>query len=360
VSLVGMSGSEDLGNGLKATFRVEWGWGIDGIGGASGGDTIYVRDSKVGLAGSWGEVFLGYWDSPFKMGTYGHHRNFGTLSYDFFGELNQGTMKSIMGSPGGNGWSGSIDSANGSSLSFAGANNHSFDMYLANTVAYWSPVVNDNLSFTIHYSANEGKTAIIDPKVLAGSILFDNGQFSAGYSFENRDDLFGLTSLGTAVGQAADVLGGGTQSDDQAQRIFGAFKFGDTTIQAMWENLEYAESGTVAAAVTKYDRDAFLLAIRHNFGQHSVRARYMEADDGDCTISAGTACTTTNQGAKQWALGYTYALSGRTQLVANYVTLDNDDNGRYGLNIGTSDPNANQSGPGTSTKSLMVGIQHGF
>ena len=67
---VGVKGSEDLGNGLKAIYQLEFGinFGDNNIpGGANGG--VSIRNSFVGLAGGFGTVLLGRHDTPLKIST---------------------------------------------------------------------------------------------------------------------------------------------------------------------------------------------------------------------------------------------------------------------------------------------------
>ncbi len=61
-SRVGIKGSEDLGNGLKAVYKMEFGVNIDGS-----GDGLSARNQYVGLAGNFGTVLLGTHDTPLKM-----------------------------------------------------------------------------------------------------------------------------------------------------------------------------------------------------------------------------------------------------------------------------------------------------
>src|SRR4051812_9530958 len=60
----GFRGSESLGGGWKAVFQMESAFPLDqnsGVGWAA-------RDSKVGLAHArFGEIFMGQWDTPFKI-----------------------------------------------------------------------------------------------------------------------------------------------------------------------------------------------------------------------------------------------------------------------------------------------------
>ena len=59
-SRLGFRGVEDLGNGLKATFNLEAGMGVDdGTDYFTGNGMAFRRTSTVGLAGNFGEVRLG-------------------------------------------------------------------------------------------------------------------------------------------------------------------------------------------------------------------------------------------------------------------------------------------------------------
>ena len=61
-SRLGIKGSEDLGNGLKAVYKMEFGVKVgDAMSGLSG------RNAYVGLAGGFGTILLGRHDTPLKM-----------------------------------------------------------------------------------------------------------------------------------------------------------------------------------------------------------------------------------------------------------------------------------------------------
>lgn len=62
-SRLGVKGSSDLGNGLKAVYKVEFGLNID----KKDGDNMSNRNQYVGLAGGFGTVLMGRHDTPFKM-----------------------------------------------------------------------------------------------------------------------------------------------------------------------------------------------------------------------------------------------------------------------------------------------------
>jgi predicted porin len=60
-SRLGVKGSEDLGNGLKAVYGIEFGVGM------VDGSTISNRNQFAGIAGGFGTVIIGRHDTPFKM-----------------------------------------------------------------------------------------------------------------------------------------------------------------------------------------------------------------------------------------------------------------------------------------------------
>jgi len=67
---LGVKGSEDLGNGLKAIYQVELGVNFasadDNIPSGNNGG-IAIRNSFVGLAGDWGTFLVGRHDTPLKI-----------------------------------------------------------------------------------------------------------------------------------------------------------------------------------------------------------------------------------------------------------------------------------------------------
>ncbi len=60
-SRIGVKGSSDLGNGLKAVYKLEFQVNIDD------GEGLKSRNQYVGLAGGFGTVLAGRHDTPFKM-----------------------------------------------------------------------------------------------------------------------------------------------------------------------------------------------------------------------------------------------------------------------------------------------------
>ena len=69
-SFIGVRGSEDLGGGLRAVFRLESYLRVDvGAAGRSEGDVFWAREASVGLSGSFGTTVLGRTPTPLWLAT---------------------------------------------------------------------------------------------------------------------------------------------------------------------------------------------------------------------------------------------------------------------------------------------------
>lgn len=67
---IGVKGSEDLGNGLKAVYQIELGLNFDTNNNVvNNADTISYRNTFVGLASDWGTLLAGRHDTPLKIST---------------------------------------------------------------------------------------------------------------------------------------------------------------------------------------------------------------------------------------------------------------------------------------------------
>ena len=64
-SRLGVKGSEDLGDGLKAVYKIEF--GVDQVADGDGKSPLSARNQYAGLAGGFGTVLLGRHDTPTKM-----------------------------------------------------------------------------------------------------------------------------------------------------------------------------------------------------------------------------------------------------------------------------------------------------
>ena len=234
---IGFKGTEALGGGLGVTWQCETGVNLEGgsAGGAGTTTTLCNRNSKIGLESkAWGEVFFGNWDTPYKL------LNIAALD-PFYGQ-STGSQNSIIGSPG-------FDVVTGGAGAVipTAANGAAFDLRLGNSIGYVSPKLGGAFTVRAAYSVNELKTAgtpvVADPTILSLSGTYDNGVWSLGYAYERHNDYNGMD----AIGGAAFAGTGGDSSKDTGHKLGGSVKFGNTTLTATWERLEY-DATLVAAA----------------------------------------------------------------------------------------------------------------
>ena len=69
-SFIGLRGSEDLGGGLRAVYRLESYLRVDvGAAGRETGDGFWAREASVGLSGSFGTTVLGRTPTPLWLAT---------------------------------------------------------------------------------------------------------------------------------------------------------------------------------------------------------------------------------------------------------------------------------------------------
>ena len=349
-SNIGFAGKKHLVGGTNVVFQIESAIGKDG-----GASTLAGRDTFVGLSGGFGSVLYGgNIDSPYKRGVQGK---------DPFYATGVATQKGILGSPGFN-----VTSVNAVAGTTVGGNaaaaqqqNAGFDTRLNNLMMYRTPILN-GVSGEIAYGANEQKSTSrgnqTDPKVVSLLIRYEMGPLFASYSYERRNDVFGLNSLttlvpGTGVTGALFAAPAGASSKDTGNKLGVGYRVGNTDALLVWENLKYK---TTVGPVASFDRDAWVASVAHRFGPHRAIASYSKAESGNCALASGGNCSTAGLGAKQWALGYDYALDSTTTLYAFWTRITNQAAAAY--NFGVS--GAPAAGVGADPEALALGIRYKF
>ncbi|MEI6737101.1 MAG: porin, partial [Pseudomonadota bacterium] len=150
--LLGVRGTEDLGGGLKAWFQMETEFRFD----SSDLPNFGNRNSGIGLTGNFGTVMLGRWDTPIKLVA---------AKYDQFGDTTIAGYGAAMGDRG------------------------NFGRREQNVAQYWSPNFS-GFQARVSYTANEAKTATVNPVVTGFNASYDQGPVSLGYGFEKHKDIF--------------------------------------------------------------------------------------------------------------------------------------------------------------------------
>jgi predicted porin len=344
-SNIGFRGTEDLGNGLKAIFQVESSIVLENGGGNLGG-----RNSHLGLSGPWGTVFYGLWDSPYK---------YVTLRQDVWYATGIASNNFVVGTPG-FGVATATQSAPGAPGTAANA---SFDRRQGDSVQYWSPSWN-GLSFRLMYSANEAKSAEdvdpeLDPFTYGGAIIYENGPLYIHATAERHEDYFGLASLfGAAVAGPSAV---NDASDDTGYKAGIGYTFGNTTLNLVYERLDYEVD---TAVIDDFDRDAAYIGLLHKIGAWTVRASYAHAFEAD--FDATGIFDDDDTDADFYTAGASYSFSKRTDIYALFVLVDNGDNATYNLGLthqlGAFSPAAPAAsvGFGAELRGVALGIRHAF
>lgn len=321
-SRIGFKGAEDLGNGLKAIFEIEYGTKIDE------GTTSSVqwgnRHSYVGLTGNWGTVVGGRLDGvryniwgkydPFANGTVGNMTQL-TVQVDRADNAVAYISPSWKGLTGTVAYSTNVSGTEGSRNINASA---------SNSAACPSSILN---SIGHCYGGNDG-----DIKLYTFMLGYDNGPLSLNADYE----------VLKTTGYNGNKLWVAT---------FGAaYDFGVVKVSGLYDILKSDDN----SAGNGLDNKTWMLAAKAPIGQAiDVRLAYAQTKFDNLN----------DADAKKWGIGADYKLSKRTNFYADYGQILNDDNGNmmltyvgnaYGMS--TSLPTSTVYG----TRGFDLGIAHKF
>jgi len=316
----GLRGSEDLGNGLSAVYRLENGFDL-GRGTASQGSRLFGREASVGLKS----------DSVGQL-TFGRQP---TLAHRWFADIV---------SPFGNGF----NQAN-SSGTFAVAQGR-----LDNQIQYQSPSMS-GVQFGLGYSFNASgpsnfKTATVNPNVRAwtAGLRYATGPIQAMLSYDahkNHNNANATTAPATATNANVNV---------QSWNLAGNYDFGALRIYAgvgitkdgWFNNLSnLTETVTGIGQITLYNR---------GFRAYSYGLAVSAPVSAKDTLLAGWGLVDPDKNGVEypnqkleaqqtWSLAWTHGLSKRTNLYAVST---------YGNNLALV--------KNDKTRSLGVGVRHRF
>ncbi|WP_269140109.1 porin [Pseudothauera rhizosphaerae] len=296
-SRIGFRGVEDLGNGLKAAFVLEYGIKNDqnyGIGHGTDSDNLQgstARQQYLALVGGFGTVALGRLETP-------QHQFLAGI--DPFGDGTVGTY----------------------------ATAYSKVTRLNNVAAYISPDFG-GFTVTAAYTADGLDDEESTPKALKSGDLevwainpvYKNGPLVAGVNY-----------------QRAEIDNGAV--DFKQWDLAGAYDFGPVRLSAIYGQIDYDQ-----AAATHDKRKQWVLGAAVPVGAAGkVLVSYSEFD------LEGKGANKDLDGSK-WAVGYTHDLSKRTNLYAAYAKTSDD----LGLK---STSGAVENDP--YTKGFNLGIRHKF
>ena len=192
-----------------------------------------------------------------------------------------------------------------------------------NAVKYVSPIFS-GVSAEVAYGFGENTDGIDRAsRNIGGSIGYSDGALSVRLAHHRAND----SSAGT--------------TDDTSTMLAANYNFQVAKVFAAYSDNNQQIIPTAGAAKGK-SRD-FLIGVSVPFGNHTFIASYINKDGRSAS----------NLDASQFGLGYTYALSKRTNLYAAWATIDNK---RGGITYKVG----NNSEPGSGDTAFNLGVRHTF
>lgn len=331
-----ISGSEDLGGGLKAIYRFDQRFKPDNATslGSTGSTPIGGGATWMGLQGNWGTFKVGRQDLHYYLGTDDVAGNALPLQYWNV------SLLSFVGN-------GSVAIANTSRTSnvlryesnnmggFTGAVSYTFSPLQAQE--YQAGLSAGNVG-------NKGSGFQLEGAYNAGPI----SAFATYWSGKNP-----TTSAGAPIYTLAGVTSSTTQLKQESWRIGGSYNFGVAKVGLTIDDSSYT-TGTTAAS-TKNQRSAWSLPVVVPMGAGQVLFTYTSAGK---VKSAGT--TVADSGASMIMLGYNYDLSKRTAVGAGIARISNKANASYAMFTGAALGDTNAPAAGQNVTSVSLGMIHRF
>lgn len=320
-SRIGVKGTEDLGGGLKAFFDAETGFcaaGTNQMGTTTqaGGNQTYCtgggfmqRQAFVGLSGNFGTVTAGRQYTP----PFSNEANMDPFGFGLAGDI------------------GNISLVN------------QYGLYRANqAVAYVTPNLG-GFTGVAAYSFAPGNGGTIPTVSGPGSNVtrawvlngqYGNGPITAGLDYGRVTNLYAGTLLGINDGAL------------KLWQAYGAYDFGVAKISGIYESAtqDYFTGKNIS----------WMLGATVPVGPGAILVSYENAKN---TLVANGGTGTGAGTAKQYAIGYTYALSKQTNLYTSYAHISNDTGTAFAVGDAT-DVNHGVLSQGSS--GFDFGIRHQF
>lgn len=315
---LGFKGVEDLGNGLKALFEIEYGFAVDedtgGSTPSSGVGFTQNRHSYVGLTGGFGTVVAGRLDGV----RYGLFNTYDPFAGVGVGNFQQMTIQ--------------YDRAD-NAVAYISPNFGGFGLVLA----YATNTQGAEGAGTATCSTTHGGNAC-DDRLKTIMLTYDNGPVSLRADYETTS----------------------TQGKDNARLYVatfgGSYDFGVVKVSGVYDIIKGDENSFIGAlsnvtttnaavAGQQYDRRNWFIGVKVPLGNINLKALYGQTKNKEFN----------NADAKKIGLGADYALSKRTALYAEYGHIKNDDSATHQIN-----PYEAGWAGGLGTSGYMLGMKHKF
>ncbi len=324
-----LSGSEDLGGGLKANFQVDTRFRMDDNGGSAnstltgssiiGASQLAGGNTFVGLSGGFGNVQAGKLDTHYCMGSDTHGTRATALT---------ASSCALLGFVNGAGAGQAIANASRST----------------NVVRYTSPNMSGlTLQGTYSFAQSGSEGAV--GKTSGGNASHIQGVYVAG-----------PLTVGASMWQAKgeDQTATVARTGQKASTIMANYNLGVATI-----GLTYDTSAQRAAAANAgfvdTERTATSIPVTVPMGAGTALFTYTKAGN---TKTGGV--TNDNTGATLLSVGYDYAFSKRTTLGVSYAKLDNKSSAGYALYTQGSLGGTPNNAVGTDAGQFYLGLRHAF
>jgi len=322
-----ISGNEDLGGGLRATFQIDTRFRPDEAKSAAASlGAIADGNTWVGLAGGFGQLRLGRIDQHYSWGTDEfssratplQHSNISLVSYI------QGQAVAIA-------------SRTNNLIRWDSADFNGFSAGIGYSTA---PLAYDGCTAAPTLTAPSPTCALGDPAKGTGFAL--NAQYM-------KAPLRAGVTYWDAYNEPKTIQEKAIRG--WADFAMGIFQVGITVDQSS-RTAAGATNGTLGA---KTERMAWSIPVKATIGPGTLLFTYSSAQDQKV---AGT--TAANTGAKMMSVGYDYPMSKRTSLGVSYSKIDNATGASYTQYTGGSLANLPTVTAGQDVSSFYVGLRHAF
>ncbi|NVM76203.1 putative porin [Duganella sp. SG902] len=302
-SRIGFKGTEDLGGGLSAIFKLETGVRVDDGTLDNTTSTLFNREAYVGLSSKTaGTLTLGRQYTPY----YETLRDVG----DPFAMGYAGTAKNL----------------------FPVA---SFMTRNSNAVVYKTPNL-EGFTGSVSYSLGEVAGDASATRQVGGSLGYANGPLNVAVAYNSKNN--DTATVKTAgVGHNALIA---ANYNFQVVKVFAAYSKDKGLNSAPLNGSATAYGYTFGASQDSTDALIGLTAPVSESG--TVMASFIRKNDKEVA----------NRDADQWAIGYNYALSKRTSTYVAYAKIKNKNGAGYTV--------GNNTEAGSGDKAFNLGLKHSF
>jgi predicted porin len=310
-SRLGFKGTEDLGGGLQAKFVLEAGFNMDdgtsgqgiaaipagtpGFAARSASNRLFGRQAYVGLGGTWGSVTLGRQYNPHYLAL---------AEVDPFGAGLAGNVANFIPTV----------------------------LRMDNTIKYTTPTWS-GFTADLAYSLGEVPGSNTARRQWGVSVGYANGPLNVKAAYHHGEgDITDAAFPSITPGVVAGIPAG---QKEKSWLVAGKWDFGVAAAHLAFNSTK--ADGTLAE-----DMRDWLVGVSAPFGPGTILASYIRKNDR----------TTLGADANQWALGYTHALSKRTNLYTSFSKVNNDRDLTFTA--------GNATERGTGDKQFNVGVRHLF